>query len=234
MKRTLSVLLLTWFCITAKAQNNYFEIYTDSAILKNQNDELIRDIEAKVKLVETSFSFKGLTTEIPKIFMPGQYRSKTNKIYQLTWQIGGPPMESFLTEMGGSPDKGKSLAALFFYGFFLPHEVGHALQYNTNKVPGNAYDAEYEANELAVLYWRSKGKDKELQQCNEMAKKILTKLKNPIPENVDAKKYITEHYDELLKDPYKYAFVQFSQIVKILDDRSLPDFDAYIKKYFAK
>ncbi|MFA4870711.1 MAG: hypothetical protein WC623_21120 [Pedobacter sp.] len=85
MRKTLSILLLSWFCLTAKAQNNYFEIYTDSAALKNQNDELIRDIETKVKLVEPSFSFKGLTTEIPKTFMPGQYRSKPNKIYQLTW-----------------------------------------------------------------------------------------------------------------------------------------------------
>lgn len=234
MKRILSILLLFWFCITAKAQHNYFEIYTDSAALKNQNDELIRDIETRVRLAEPSFSFKGLTTEIPKTFMPGQYRSKTNKIYQLTWQIGGPPMESFLTEMGGTPDKGKSLAALFFYGFFLPHEVGHALQHHTNKVPENAYDAEYQANELAVVYWRSKGKQKELQQCYEMAKIVLAKVKNPIPENADGKKYITAHYDELLRDPYKYVFIQFSQIVKILDDKSLSDFDTYIKKYFKK
>jgi len=234
MKRILSILLLSWFCIIAKAQNNYFEIYTDSAALKNQNDELIGDIETRVKLVEPCFSFKGLTTEIPKTFMPGQYRSKTNKIYQLTWQIGGPPMESFLTEMGGSLDKGNALAALFFYGFFLPHEVGHALQYHTNNVPENAYDGEYEANELALLYWRSKGRDKELQQCNEMVKKILTKLKNPVPKNAEAKTYIAAHYNELLKDPYKYAFIQFSQIVKILGDRSLPDFDTYIKKYFRK
>lgn len=234
MKRILSILLLTWLCITAKAQNDYFEIYTDSAALKNQNDELIHDIETQVKLVEPSFSFKGLTTEIPKTFMPGQYRSKTNKIYQLTWQIGGPPMESFLTEVGGNSENGKVLAALFFYGFFLPHEVGHALQYHTENVPKNNYDGEYKANELALLYWRSKGKQKELQQCYEMAKMVLSKVKNPIPENVDEKKYITEHYDELLKDPYKYAFIQFLQIVKIMEDKSLPDFDTYIKKYFKK
>lgn len=234
MKSIISVLLLSWFCLTAKSQNRYFEIYMDSAALKNQNDELIRDIEARVKLVEPSFSFKGLTTEIPKTFMPGQYRSRTNKIYQLTWQIGGPPMEGFLTEVGGSTDKFTSLAALFFYGFFLPHEIGHGLQFHTENVPKNNYDGEYEANELALLYWRSKGKQKELQQCYQMAKMVLAKLKNPIPENIDAKKYITEHYEELLKDPYKYAFIQFSQIVKIFDDKSLPDFDTYIKRYFQR
>lgn len=234
MKRILSVLILSWICITAKAQNNYFEIYTDSAALKDQNDAMIRDIETRIKLIQPSFSFKGLTTEIPNRFMPGQYRHKTNKIYHLTWQIGGPPMEKFLIEVGGSSDSGKVLAAMFFYGFFLPHEIGHALQYHTDNVPKNDFDGEYQASEVAVSYWRSKGKEKELQQCYEMAKKVLTKLKNPIPENVDAKKYMTEHYDELLRDPYKYGYIQFSQIVDILEDKSLPDFDTYIKKYLTK
>lgn len=234
MKRLLSIILLSTFCMIVKAQNHYFEIYTDSAALKNQNDELIRDIENRIKVMHPSFSFKGLTTEIPKTFMPGQYRSKTNKIYQLTWQVGGPPMESFLADVGGSAENGKALAAMFFYGFFLPHEVGHAFQYHTNKVPENDYDGEYQANELAVVYWKSKGKQKELQQCYELAKKVLQKLKNPIPENEDAKKYMTAHYNELLKDPYKYGYIQFSQIVQVLEDKSLPNFETYIAKYFVK
>ena len=34
MKRTVSILVLFWFCLTAEAQNKYFEIFTDSAALK--------------------------------------------------------------------------------------------------------------------------------------------------------------------------------------------------------
>lgn len=234
MKKTIILMLLSCFFITAKSQNNYFEIYTDSIALKNQNNELIHDIETQIKRIEPSFSFKGLTTEIPTTFMYGQYRTKTNKIYLQPWQIGGPPMESFLTEISGSPEKGNSLAALFFYGFFLPHEVGHAFQYHSKTLSGNAYDEEYQANEFAVLYWRSKGKQKELQQCYEMAKMVLAKLKNPIPENVDFKKYTTDHYDELVKDPYKYGYIQFSQIVKVMEDKSLPNFENYIKKAVQK
>jgi len=227
-------LLLSLIGLTAEAQNNYFEIYTDSAALKDQNDKMIREFEKQVKRVSPSFSFNGLTTEIPKKFMPGQFRHKPNKIYHTTWEVGGPPMQGFLNEMTGSPEKGKALAAMFFYGFFLPHEIGHALHFHTNRVPENNYDSEYEANEIAVSYWRSKGKQKELQQCYELAKSVLKQLKSPIPENVDPKKYITEHYNELLQDPYKYGYIQFSQIVKVMEDKSLPDFDTYIKKYFAK
>lgn len=234
MKKSIIILLVYCFCITAKSQNKYFEIYTDSIALKNQNNELIHDIETKIKRIDPSFSFNGLTTEIPTTFMYGQYRTKTNKIYLQPWQIGGPPMESFLTEVTGSYDKGNSLAALFFYGFFLPHEVGHAFQYHTKNLPKNAYDEEYQANEFAVLYWRSNGKQKELEQCYEMAKLVLTKLKNPIPDNVDAKQYMTDHYDELVKDPYKYGFIQFSQIVKVIEDKSLPNFEIYVKQKTSK
>jgi|SRR6218665_549028 len=228
------IVLLFLMGVTAKAQNRFFEIYTDSAALKDQNDKLIRDVEKRIQLASPAFSFKGLTTEISKTFMPGQYRTKPNKIFFNTWQVGGPPMEKFLTDVGGSAENGNKMAALFFYGFFLPHEIGHALQYHAGRVPESNYDGEYEANELAVAYWRSQGKQKELQQCYEMAKKVLSKLKNPVPENADARKYVTEHYNELLQDPYKYGYIQFSQIVKVMEDKSLPDFDAYVKKYFVK
>ncbi len=232
MKKTISLLLLCWLYFSATAQNNYFELYTDSAILKKQNDELISDMETRIKLLEPSFSFNGLTTETPNVFMQGQFRYNTNKIYHIIWPTGEPVMQGFLTEVTGSPEDGKKMAALVFYGFFFPHEIGHALQFHTNNVPKNDYDGEYEANEIAVLYWRAKGKNTELQQCYEMAKKALKKLKNPVPENTDAQQYINEHYNELVQDPYKYGYIQFSQIVKIMEDKSLPEFDVYIKKYF--
>jgi len=234
MKRVVSLSLVCWICLTTNAQNNYFEIYTDTAALKNQNDALILDVERQIKRIEPSFDFDGLTTEIPETFMPGQYRLKTNKIYLNTWQVGGPPMVGFLTEVTGSEDNGENAAALFFYGFFLPHEIGHALKYQTDNVPKDNYDAEYEANEIAVSYWRSKAKKMELRKCYKMAKKVLAKLKNPIPYHVDAKDYITADYNELLQDPYRYGYIQFSQIVEILENKSLPDFDTYIKKYVKK
>lgn len=234
MKKTILILSLTWFCVTVKAQNNYFEVYTDSTALKNQNDAMILDFETRIKVVKPFFSFKGLTTEIPRTFMPGQYWPETNKIYHSTWQVLRAPMEGFLTDVTGSQDSGKNLAALFFYGFFLPHEIGHALHYETNNVPKNDYDGEYEANEIAVLYWRSKGYQKELQECYEIAKIALSKLKNPVPENVDENEYINEHYNELINEPYKYGYILFSQITKILEDKSLPGFEEYIKKYFIR
>lgn len=105
MKNTL-LLVISMICSFAIAQNNYFEIYNDSTKLKNQNNSLIREMEKQIQTTNPSFNFKGLTTEIPNTFMPGQYRSKTNKIYLNTWQVGGPPMEVFLADVAGSNEKG--------------------------------------------------------------------------------------------------------------------------------
>lgn len=232
MKNILFLILFT-YCTNFYAQNNYFELFTDSTALKDKNDKLISDIEKQIQRIEPTFSFNGLTTEVPKNFMIGQFKSKSNKIYHVTWQTS-KPMEPFLTAIAGSAELGKQMAAYFFYGFFLPHEVGHAFQFQTGNVPDNNYDSEYQANEFAVLYWKANGRENELQKCYELAKSALKNLKNPIPENVDAKKYITENYNELMRDPSKYGYIQFSQIVKIIDDKSLPNFDTYVKKVFQK
>ena len=117
MKTTILALSLLIAGASATAQNKYFEIYTDSAALKNHNDELIADMETMIKKVNPSFSFNGVSTEIPNSFMPGQFRSKTNKIYHLTWAVGGPPMEGFLTALTGSNEDGKKMGGLFFTDF---------------------------------------------------------------------------------------------------------------------
>ena len=230
MTRKLYVLLVLFLGVFSNAQNRYFEIYTDSTTLKTHNDALIADFEEKIKSVDPKLSLNGLKTIVPKTFMPGQYKSKNNCIYHVTWSTAQPLMGPALAKITGSDLEGSQLAGLFFYGFFLPHEIGHAFHQNCGKVPENNYDSEYESNVIAFLYWRKMGKEQELQQCYTMAKKALANLKDPIPENVDRKKYFTENYSAFLSQPEKYGYIQFSQIVEIFEDKTLPDFDTYIKK----
>ncbi|RYF38443.1 MAG: hypothetical protein EOO38_24760 [Cytophagaceae bacterium] len=52
--------------------------------------------------------------------------------------------------------------------------------------------------------------------------------------NTEVKKYFTEHYNEFGQDPYKYGFIQFSQFVKVYEDKSLPDFNTYVKSLSGK
>ncbi|MEE6185778.1 hypothetical protein [Niabella digestorum] len=233
-QKTIIIITGILLSVTCCAQNQYFQRYDDSILLKKDNDALIDDFEVMIKQVSPTFSFNGLSTEIPDRFMPGMYLHRTNKIYHITWQTGWPPMQNFLTKITGTTDSAQLMGMLFFHGFYFPHEVGHALQYHTQMVPDNKYDEEYEANVMAVLYWRSKGRYQELQQCLTLARNVLAHLKNPVPENEDQKTYITQHYDELLKDPFQYGYIQFSQIAQILEDTTLPDFKTYVKRYFDK
>lgn len=131
------ITLIAGFMLSAPcfAQNKYFQPYIDSAALKKDNDALIADFETMVQQVQPGFSINGLTTAIPEKFMPGMYLHKTNKIYHVTWQTGWPPMQDFLVKMAGTSDSAQTMGALFFHGYFFPHEVGHALQYHSNNVP---------------------------------------------------------------------------------------------------
>lgn len=231
------IFLFFYFLILSNllsAQNKVFEVYTDSAQLIKDNDALITDIENRVKTLDPTFSFKGLRTVTDN--SPGGYfLGKQNIIHHATWDIEEKFIGQLAANITGGPEKGKEFVGLFVHGFFLAHEIGHALQYHTgNWNEENFYENEYQASEIALLYWKEKGKTKELNECYELAKLAVSKLENPFPENVDQEKYFTEHYNEFFQNPKKYAYVMFSQIVKVFEDKSLTDFDTYIKTRLLK
>ncbi len=215
------------------AQNRLFENFTDSTLLRKENDLLIKDFESRVKKIDPKVDFKGLKTVVMDSLYTGYYLPKTNRIYLTPWQTTPQMILDFCTDVAGGKKEGERLSAMFFYGFFLPHEIGHALQFATNTRKDNEYDNEYAASEMALLYWKKRGKDGEMKECYEIAKKALSKLKSPIPEKEDVKKYFTEHYDEMAQDGYKYGYIMFRQIVSVFEDKNLPDFDTYIKRYLS-
>jgi len=234
MKKNILLILLFVTISKSFAQSQLFTIVKDSAILRKENDLLIRDFEQRVKKVDSNISFKGLKTIVRDSLFAGYYLPRTNRIYLPRWETIPQPIIDFCTKVSGSRKEGENLAAMYFYGFFLPHEIAHGLQYNTNILKDNEYDNEYQASEMALLYWKARGKEKELAACYAIAKKVLSNLKNPIPANADMKKYFTEHYEEMAQDADQYGYMMFSQIVSIFEDKNLPDFDTYIKRFLAK
>ena len=69
-------------------------------------------------------------------------------------------------------------------------------------------------------------------------KKIMKTYPNPVPKGENVEKYFTDNYVKILTDQENaamiYGFMQFSQFIKIYEDRSLPDFDTFIQKEFKK
>ncbi len=120
---------------------------------------------------------------------------------------------------------------LFFNGFYLVHELGHQLESYVQTNTKNAYGSEYFANQIAILWWRKNGNQKELKQCYDLIINLLPKLKNPVPNGQSMEDFFTKNYEQAATDPYVYGYMQFNQFKKIYEDNSLPDFDAFIKKY---
>ena len=227
-----NVLIVVLFFSTSVVfcQQNFFQVYVDSASLVQDANQIIQDFTKDVNAIKPVFTkeTKAVLNTKPYLIF---YSTTLNQVNLPIWHQVIPAQKEFFYELGGDEEKGKKLFGLFFNGFFLPHEMGHALQEAINENEVNLYQNEYFANVVAILYWRKVNRKGELAECYELAKKMVRELPNPVPPGEDPIKYFNEHYEELGADPYKYGFFQFYQIVKIYDDKTLPSFDTFIRQY---
>ena len=230
MKYLIAFLLLL-FCIETNAQTNWFNTYTDSVALIRDANTIVTQFVSKVKGVDPSFDPQVLVVKNTTPYLIFINDSTVNLPF---WMEVSADQKGFFSTVAGGQKEGREVFGLFFNGFYLAHELGHLLALTAHKVYTNAYQKEYDANVIGILYWRAAGKDKQLLTCYQWAKKMLLVLKNPAPGNEDLKTYLTEHYDELVADPYKFGYIQFSQFVEIYENRTLSDFHAFLKTYINK
>ena len=213
------------------SQDKLFKVYTDSAFLVNDANKIVDDFVDKVNAVSPVFTTKPLAILNTKPYLIF-YSPKANQVNLPIWHQVMPQQKEFFTNIAGSEKEGEKVFALFFNGFYLSHELGHALQNAANIKAANQYENEYFANQVAVLYWRKANRKKELKQCYKYAKKMVAQLKDPVPAGEDPIRYFTENYSSALaSDPYKYGYFQFNQLVKIYEDKKLKKFDDFIKGF---
>lgn len=227
MKKSIIILaLLTYF--QSNAQNKWFETYSDSALFVNDANTIVREFANKIKAInpEIEIDAKAIKNTKPYLIF---YSPKNNVVNLPFWDEVMPQQKDFFTEIAGGKEEGKKAFGIFFNGFYLAHELGHALASKTGKKFDNLYDSEYYANQIGISYWKVTGQQKLLKECYKYSQKILEHLKNPVPENENYKEYITGHYNELASDPYKYGYIQFSQFVEIYENKNLPTFDTFVK-----
>jgi hypothetical protein len=55
-----------------------------------------------------------------------------------------------------------------------------------------------------------------------------------VPKNMSEEEYFTKNYEEASSNPYTYGYMQFKQFIQIYEDKNLPEFDSFIKKYISK
>ncbi|MDN3202964.1 hypothetical protein [Algoriphagus sediminis] len=147
------------------------------------------------------------------------------------WDQLKDPAIGFFNKMAGSAEEGKRLFGLFFNGFYLPHELGHGVQYFVKGDTKGSYANELFANQIGMQWWRKHGEQDDLAQCYEFAKHIMSILPDPVPKGETVQEYFNKNYDKVSSDPYIYGFLQFGQFIQVHDDGSLPDYDTLLKNY---
>ena len=214
-------------------QNQWFSTYTDSVALVKESNRLTELFKANIKKLKPELNIKtgAILNTTPYLIFYGE----NDTVNLPLWSQVIPPIKGFTAQVAGSETEGERMFGLFFNGFYLPHELGHALQtYVDPKGADVSFKNEYLANEIAMLWWRKQGKEKELEACYELAKTMFSKLPNPVPEGQTVEEYFTKNYEQAAKDPFVYGYMQFAQFIKVYEDKTLPDFDTYITNYFKK
>ena len=231
MKKIISCSLLLLCLQTVKAQKKWFTIYQDSVALVKEATKISEKFKKDVYNFKKDDKFTTTTilnTTPYLIFFDGK-----NQVNIPLWSQVLPELKAFTKEVTGSEEEGKRMFGLFFNGFYLIHEYGHAYQetydYKNSKV---SYQNEHLANTIAMLYWRKIGKKKELKQCYELAKTMFAKLPNPVPDGMTKEEYFTKNYEEATQNPFVYAYMQFGQFIEIYEDQSLPSFNEFMKSKF--
>jgi len=230
MKKISTILLFLFAFIQVNGQNKWFSTYIDSIALVSDAKNIITDMSEKIRKVNPAINLsqnRAIKNTTPYLIYIDLEIATVNLPL---WEEVIVPQKEFFKEVAQGDEEAKEVFGLFFNGFYLAHELGHSFSHLVGKNFDNAYDSEYDANVIGILYWKER-EIENLNKCYNYAKKMLEKLKNPVPENEDYKTYITKHYEELSSDPYKYGYIQFSQFVQIYEDKNLGSFEAYIKNY---
>lgn len=226
----LSIIILITISKT-EAQKKWFTIYKDSTSLVKEATKISEKFKKDVHKFKpnTKFTTTTIVNTTPYLI----FFDDKNRVNIPLWSQVLPELKTFVKEVTGSEEEGKRMFGLFFNGFYLIHEYGHAYQETYDRKNSKpSYQNEYLANTIAMLYWRKIGKAKELKQCYELAKKMFSTLPNPVPEGITKEDYFTKNYEQATKNPYVYAYMQFGQFIEIYENPNLGNFDNFMRTNF--
>lgn len=232
MKNSILLFVFTLGFYFASAQNQWFKLYQDSTELVNDGKAITAKFTKDIQQIKPSISFSVntiLNTTPYLIFYWGENGVRTANLPK--WDQVIAPQKQFFYDVAGSESAGKEMFRLFFNGFYLPHELGHALEHLTKGNINGSYQEEYFANIVGMLWWKKQGKTQELKECYEFAKRVWAKLPNPVPSGSTMEEYFTSNYQKATEDPYVYGYMQFKQFIQVYEDKTLPDFDTFIRSY---
>jgi len=188
---------------------------SDELILNNVTsiqDKFINVI--KEEGVTVPYSPKVIVVNTPALM---SYWGDLNFGYLLTpnWETADQNMKNLFqhwVDESGIDYSAEQFFTKNFNWFLVPHELAHFLQ-ETQKIKrvdyDDRWDGEIYANQVAVSFWISQGKEKELTEFIENTTKIMNYLNSPNTSDTSEKEFFNQNNRELAQDPNKYAYYQF-------------------------
>lgn len=210
--------------------NPWFTTYSDQAALVKDGTQITTQFISDIHQIKSDLPFDVQviinTTPALVFFDPA-----TKTVNLPFWDQLGSDSIGFFSQMGGSDSAGKTLFGLFFNGFYLPHELGHGLQFFAKGDEKGSYKNEYFANQVGLTWWRMHQEIDQLEKCYAFAQHIVGILPDPVPKGMSIEQYFNENYDKVSSDPYIYGYMQFNQFIQIYEDKTLPDFVTLVRDY---
>jgi len=210
------------------AQETWFETHSDTTLLVNNSNKIVKEFAREVEKIKTGIDIdpKAIKNTTPSLIF---FNAENNTVNLPFWDDVIPPQKDFFFELTGGTEEGQRAFGLLFNGYFLAHELGHALAEKLGVTFEHGFDSEYFANEIAIAYWEKAGQEDALNMCYTYVKKMLSNLENPIPENNTFRSYFIKNFYNI--GTYKYAFLQFTQFIEIYENQSRHDFDELVKRH---
>lgn len=230
MKKT-ALLLLSLTTTIAFGQQKWFSTYQDSIALVKDAETITKKFTKDLKKLDANFKFDIKTVLNTTPYLIFFYKDAANIPL---WEQVIPEQKQFFYTIAGNETNGKEVFGLFFNGFYLPHELGHAFDFVLHGQTMGSYKGEYFANTVALLWWKKQHREKELKRCYEYARKMWGQLPNPVPQGMTIEDYFSQNYEKASQDPLIYGYMQFKQFIEIYEDKTLPDFDTFIKREMLK
>lgn len=141
-------------------------------------------------------------------------------IQYASWDQLPPDFQETLAGLiDGTLEQAHEFYRLYFYWFFVPHEMGHVLRQHLGTDTyrhGGYWREEQDVNDFAVAYWRHVGCDRWLDEVGAIAERALSVLPDPVPDGTDPQEFFDENIETLVPQPRIYGYFQFSFIARSL------------------
>ncbi|MCA9565111.1 MAG: hypothetical protein KC561_16550 [Myxococcales bacterium] len=145
------------------------------------------------------------------------WRARERMVAVPVWDELAPPQHALFEEMAAGIG-GQTLFDWLFRWFFVPHELGHALQSSVCPDRFGHYHSEQQANDIAVAFWMI-ARPEALDVLEQIIATVAAGVPNPVPEGEQPAAFFDTNYDTLASDPWAYGYFQFRFVSSSLERR---------------